>query len=201
MNKLLYLDLPTLPTDLEEELVKIALQIPTDESGRQWIEEFHEHKVRATSHVYGRGNTIISNALLQEIRKIYSPFFDEDVNAIVGNFTNTYGDGLTESPPHCDRYRHVSINYLLQTGGSNVRTCFFNESRKNDDLSMAENCRHDELTRDFDICLPKNVWHSYNVQNYHSVENIETTRLMFSLILPSNPDLPTFENKFKNLIK
>jgi hypothetical protein len=197
-NLLVYLNLPPLSTEISDQLTKFAMAIPPDSEGQKWLEEFHSNEIHSISVAYGR--VPIPDQLQQEIRNIYSVFFGEEVKAVVANLSNTYGDRLAESPPHCDRARKVSINYILQTGGDNVRTCFFNEKRKGTDLTAAENLTYDQLTRNFDVCLPYNTWHSFDVQTYHSVENIESTRVLFSLILPSNPDFITFKEKYKDII-
>lgn len=187
--------------ELEQEIIKISHDIPADESGRKWIEEFHDNKIHAVSHVYGRANTILNEQLQSTIQDLYGKFFNEKLYAIIGKLDNTSGHELAEAPPHCDRARYVAINYIIKSGGSNVLTCFYNERRSNNDLTASENIKYNQLTLDFKLCLPEHEWHSYNVQYAHSVENIENTRLLFSLFPVSNPDFDTFQKKYKDLIK
>lgn len=202
MKKIYYPQLPPLPAELEQEIVTAANSLAPDESGRQWVEQFHDNQIRAVSHVYGRGHTILSEHFQQELQRIYGPYFDnERLVGIVGKLENTYGSGLAESPPHCDRFRHFAVNYLLQSGGTNVLTCFYNEHRVGTDLTEAENGRYNNLTLDFKVCIPERIWHAYDVQYYHSVENIENARLMFSLVLASNPDFDTFKKNYKNILE
>jgi len=199
--KMVYLNLPKLPIDLANKLIQLASAIEPDQAAKEWVEEFHNNSIRAVSHVYGRGATIVSDELLAQINDLYSPYFNEKVFATVGKLENTYNDGLpAESPPHCDRQRQVSINYLLSTGGDEVRTCFFKNPRHVYDLNQAENDVYDNLELDFKLVIPINTWHSYNVQYYHSVENIYSDRLMFSILPESNPDFDTFKKHYQNLI-
>ena len=201
MSKLLYLNLPQLPRDIEQEIINTADKIPSDESGRLWIEEFHNHQVHAVSHVYGRANSILNGQLQEEIQQLYGKYFNENLVAVVGKLENTGGVQLAEAPPHCDRARYVAINYLIKSGGSNVLTCFYNEHRSNDDLTMAENVKYNQITLNCKVCIPERQWHSYDVQYVHSVENIENTRLLFSIVPISNPNFDTFQKKYKDLIK
>lgn len=199
MKKLYYLNLPLIPDDLKDTLIRAADSIPPDEPGRQWVEHFHNNQVRAASHVYGRDNTILPQEIQNKIQQIYGPYFNNTkIIGMVGKFENTYGDGVVECPPHCDRWRNFSINYLLKSGGSDVQTVFYNEYRQIKPMSEAENGLHKNLTIDFKICIPEEVWHSYDVQNYHSVENLENSRLMFSLVLVNNPTFKEFKEQFES---
>ena len=199
--KVVYLGLPKLPNKLKTKIIKLAKDIELDESARIWTENFHKNTIRAVSHVYGRGATILTNDMLEEVNAVYSPYFNERIFATVGKLENTYTDGLpAESPPHCDRQRQMSINYLLTTGGDDVRTCFFKNPRHTYNLAQAENDLYENLELDFKITIPAEHWHSYNVQYYHSVENIYSQRLIFSIVLESNPDFDTFKQKYQNLI-
>ena len=198
---LTYLDLPPLPVELERTIAEFASAIPPDEDGRLWIENFHDNQVQAVSHVYGRGNTFLSDAIQQQLNDLYSSYFGESVTGIVGKLDNTQHYTSACSPPHCDRYRYVAINYLLQAGGSNVMTCFYKQHRGSDDLTSADNIQYTKLDLHAEVCVPEQSWHAYNVQYYHSVENIESTRLMFSLVLDSNPTASMFKIKYINLLK
>lgn len=200
-NRLLYLNLPVLPPEIEKEITGIADNLPPDEPGRKWIEEFHDNKIHAVSHVYGRANSVLHEDLQKTLQNLYGEFFNEPFICVVGKLQNVNDVKFSHAPPHCDRARHIAINYLLQSGGENVKTCFYNERRTNSDLTSAENFKYNNITLDFKVCLPERVWHSYDVQHVHSVENIENTRLLFSIFLVSNPDFNTFQKKYKDLIK
>lgn len=196
---LTYLNLPPLPAELELTIQEFAKQIPPDEPGRTWIEDFHNNQIKAVSHVYGRGNTFFPDIIQHQLNQLYSSYFNESVTGIVGKLDNTQHYASACSPPHCDRGRYVAINYLLQAGGSNVKTCFYKQQRGSDDLTCAANLQINNLDFDTEFCVPEQRWHAYNVQYYHSVENIETTRLMLSLVLKSNPTVSVFKQKYFNL--
>ena len=199
--KIVYINIPKPSTDMIAEIYKVANQVEIDEPGRAWIENFHQNKIRAVSHVYGHQQNILPKWMQDELNDLYVPYFNQKVRAIVGKLSNTYLDGLpAEAPPHCDRERLISMNYLLESGGDDVLTCFYKEPRKNPDLTLAENGLKENLELDFKICLPINKWHSYSVQYYHGVENIISNRLIFSIKLESNPDFETFKQQYSHLL-
>lgn len=199
--ELTYLDLPLLPINLENTIIEFAKALPPDDIGRAWIEDFHYNKLQSVSVVFGRGHTFFPEAIQQQLNDIYGNYITEPLKGLVGNLDNTQNYQYACSAPHCDRHRYVAINYLLQAGGQNVLTRFYKQHRGSDDLTNAANLQIDKLEFDTEFCVPERKWHAYNAQYYHSVENIETTRLMFSLLLDSNPTVTTFKNKYSNLLK
>ena len=198
---LTYLDLPTLPVELENSIVEFALAIPPDEDGRRWIEDFHYNKLQAVSVVFGRSNTFLPDNIQQQLNNIYSKYLNEPVKGVVGNLNNTQQYPYACSAPHCDRYRYVSFNYLLRAGGEHVITRFYKQQRGSDDLTSAANLQIDKLEFDTEFCVSERQWHSYNTQYYHSVENIQTVRLMLVLFPESNPTVSLFKQKYSGLIK
>lgn len=194
------LNLPALPANLEARIIEAANLIPLDEPGRQWIEDFHNNKINAVSHVYGRSNTFLTGDLNDAVTSVYVDYFKEPISIIVGKLSNTQEYSFASSPPHCDRLRYVAINYLLQAGGNNVQTCIYKQPRKLDDLSAAENERYENLEINAKICIPEKKWHAYDVQFYHSVERIETSRLLLSILVNSNPTVEIFKQKYYALL-
>ena len=69
----------------------------------------------------------------------------------------TIKDGI---PKHVDVNRTMNYNYILQAGGSNVETVWWDNGK--------------ELYR---TCLPEKKWHKFNASIEHSIENIETERV------------------------
>ena len=199
--KIAYLNLPALPKKLITTLTDIALSIPYDLAGKEWLENFHGGNIQIISQVYGRDNTFMTPEIQKEINDIYSPYFDQPVLGVLGNLSNTTGQGESECPPHCDRYRKMAINYILQTGGSDVKTSFYKESRASDNLDESANELYDNVTLDFEIQLPAQTWHAYDVQHFHSVRNIANTRLIFSLVPSNNIDFATFVKQHPELLK
>jgi hypothetical protein len=67
-------------------------------------------------------------------------------------------------PKHVDVDRAINYNYILQAGGNNVETVWWDNGK--------------ELYR---TCLPEKKWHKFNASIEHSIENIETERVGISV--------------------
>jgi hypothetical protein len=102
-------------------------------------------------------------------------------------------------PAHYDYYRHIAINYYIDLGGDSVRTCFYDKSREMD-MEDSKFFTYDEINLQKSYHLQLNNWYSYSVQQCHSVENIETTRIILILVLKSNPTMQEFVQQHKTLI-
>ena len=50
------------------------------------------------------------------------------------------------------------------------------------------------------MIIPEEQWHQYDVQRFHSVENIETERYLLSILLSNNPNSEEFIKDYQNLI-
>jgi hypothetical protein len=199
-NIINFLDIPTLDHTLTKEIVDRANALGPDLESIAWLEHFHDHNIQAVSQIYARDAAIFSPELQNKIQQFYQPYFLTPVIPIFGVFENTYKDYTAECPPHCDRYRKVAVNYIIQTGGSNVLTCFYKNRRTNSNLETAENSRYENVILDFKIRLPEQIWHTYDVQTYHSVENIETKRIILSLYLENNLNYNDFIESHKQLL-
>ena len=70
-------------------------------------------------------------------------------------------DGI---PKHVDVDRVMCYNYILQSGGVNVETVWWDNDK--------------EIYR---TRLPEKKWHKINVSTEHSIENIETERVAISV--------------------
>jgi hypothetical protein len=196
-----FLNIPPLPSDILYDIITVADQLELDLDGQRWMTEFHENKIQVVSQVYGRSNTILPVFIQQQLEDIYKPYFDQSITGVVGKLTNIHGTGYSQSPPHCDRQRNIAINYIMRTGGDNVLTCYYKDKRKFKPLTESENSKYQDVELDFKVKLPEKVWHTYNVQNYHSVENITGSRLIFSLLLESNPTFEEFIKEYSNLLE
>lgn len=191
-NKILLLNLPSLPTQIEQVLVETCRSIPLKEQDRQWVNLFHKNELPIAAHSYGLQSAPIPKDVVEFIQQYLKAYFgQEELIMFVGILKNVVGQPST-SPPHCDRAREMAINYVLSTGGDNVQTCFYKEHREIHDITCAENKYYKDCTLDFKIKFPEKVWHAYNVQRYHSVENIEHERYLFSIKLKSNPTIDQF---------
>jgi hypothetical protein len=203
--KFAYLNIPPVPNHIQERLLSIGEQLPNDMDTVRRLQQWYGDSIRVASHVYGRKNAVLPLELQIELNKMFAPYFGTNFTAILGKIKNTHTDGLPAcTPPHCDRVRRIAVNYLLLAGGSNVETVLYKTGRTDPDLSNAQDARYEELEIDYRVQIPVETWHAYNVQYYHSVENVETTRLLLSLVLDNDTKRSlTFDKfviKYKNLI-
>lgn len=85
--------------------------------------------------------------------------------------------------PHVDIARREVFNYLLDTGGTNVSTCFYKVKPEYQNLfadpgTVIPYERIYEIDR---VVFEPNRWHVLNVQTVHSVENISSQRIALSI--------------------
>jgi hypothetical protein len=170
-----------------------------NEQSRQWVHEFHHGELVVAGHEYG--TTVLDEWYVKDLELIYKDFFpNEELYFVTGRISNVVGQKST-SPPHCDRKRKLAINYVLKTGGQQVSTCFYKERRSTPTLEAAENRYYKDLTVDVEEIIPEKTWHCFDVQTFHSVNDVETDRFLFSIILnTTNPSIEEFSLKYKNLM-
>lgn len=177
------LNLPPLPLELISRIRLISNLTAHNNDSRVWLNEFHDNKVNSANHSFELTPDDINN----DINQIYKSYFGEDMFSIIGVIRNVT-DRPACLPPHCDRYRNVAINFLIDEGGSNVSTCFYDYT-KNPTITLAENVKHDNINLIDTQFFKSGNWYAHNVQQCHSVENIETTRIFLGVVLKSNPSI------------
>ena len=69
-------------------------------------------------------------------------------------------------PVHKDRGRTTALNYIIDPGGANVHTIWYDE---------------DQVIPTCDAVLVKNQWHILQVDSYHTVMNIEERRFAITI--------------------
>ena len=67
---------------------------------------------------------------------------------------------------HKDVNREIVYNYIINTGGNDVRTVWFDE---------------DKVTEILSVEIPKHTWHEMDVTKFHTVENINNTRIALTI--------------------
>ena len=112
-----------------------------------------------------------------EIRKLPNTFVGESKNytihdvpdELLSYLKNMFPDRtlfryqtLTDGVPiHIDVGRNDTINYIINTGGDNVITSWYDENG----------------TEQFSVCIPKQTWHWLKVDVPHGVHNIKAIRV------------------------
>lgn len=196
--KLKFLNLPALPVDLNSQLIELCEQVKTRNQVTPWLAEFHNH-IPIALQEYGNDRTRLPFQMICDIVQFYRPYFQEDFLPILAVTDNANNKDSSCTPPHCDKFRKTAINCVLTNGGKNVETVFYKEKRTNDDFSVAEHKKYSELTFLEKHVLPERKWHAFDVQTFHSVENITHRRCILSLILKSNPSFNDFASVYPTL--
>lgn len=96
-----------------------------------------------------------------ELEKQLQPLFNFDITGRV--FVQIVRSGIDI---HKDTGRTIIYNYILETGGDNVYTRFFDE---------------DQETELYKINIPKHTWHQLDVTYFHDVVGIEKDRVAISV--------------------
>jgi hypothetical protein len=88
--------------------------------------------------------------------------------------------------PHTDRAREYTLMYLLQSGGENHRTVFY-ESKTIKNIDRMMTFDYNDLVEVDSITVPIKKWTILNAQEIHSVENIPYTRIAIQISIEHNP--------------
>jgi hypothetical protein len=200
MAEISFLNLPPVPEDLCVQMGEICKYLEFDEDRISWMHEFHQKELTLA----GYGKTVlcpeVNTELVNELETLYSKFFPtEKLYFILGHFKSYTGENSVIAP-HCDAGRITAINFLLQLGGTNVETCFYHELRNKIPDNTSDNLRYKDVTLDFKSVFPEKTWHCFDTQTFHSVENIESNRFLFAIVLQSNPTYEQFVDRYKQLV-
>ena len=77
----------------------------------------------------------------------------------------------------------MGINFYIDLGGDNVSTVFYDKHDPEDDLVGGHNARYEDLTKVSEHFCNDSTWYVFDTRQYHSVENIESTRVMLTISL------------------
>lgn len=96
------------------------------------------------------------HAATKELEEFLRPYFDSDTNIAFQLITD-------ELPIHKDYGRSSCYNYIIKTGGG-VNTVWYDDNLK-------------EIDR---VKFPTHIWHKINVETFHNVIGIDSTRIAIS---------------------
>lgn len=95
---------------------------------------------------------------------------------VIANMSNSNAACLY---PHIDTSRSVVLNFVVDCGGPQVSTVFYDKSHEID-RGHGQFFSYDEILP-VDTYILKNKWYALNTSRVHSVENIQSTRILISL--------------------
>ena len=126
----LFLNLPALPLTLEQHLIEICKKTKINHNRLNRIKSLYPSTLSIAAQEYGTEQIEkIPDHTLKQIQALYSEYFRGGIFVALGVAKNLCSHPSV-TPPHCDRGRQTAINYLLETGGSNVVTSFYTQKRK-----------------------------------------------------------------------
>lgn len=176
-------------------LIEIAKNIATkDIPERDIIEKFFKKQITNPTP----GWFFIESELREQFIKEYNNILSDHHMPTVGVFPNISPSTLASLPPHVDRERSLSLNYIIEPGGNNVITKFYHTPEHIKTENQIQVDHYDNLKLDCSLVTQKGNWYVLNVQKFHSVENVETTRIILSVSMRINYEI--FLEKYKHLV-
>ncbi len=185
MKYFTYHDYPVLPEFIKQEILEIVdsnpvvceVLLPQIKENIDWSKNLGLPLSEVDKHtsnflVYDVSENI-SNWISKNIPEKYKQI---NINSIVNG---------THLVPHIDEKRTRAVNYVIETGGSNVITSFYKVKKKYQHLEATTRTyipRH-KLTTIEKITIKKESWHSLAVQNIHDVRNIKIGKRRIILTL------------------
>jgi hypothetical protein len=158
---------------------------------KQELDNFHGNNTNAVLHHFDSPEFL--NKLIQtEFQHLFPKHKVSGLLGIMKNIKKVPGC----LPPHCDRIRAVGLGYFLEVGGDNVKTVFYD--RKETIVGVTPRILYSEINPVEQHVFKQGSWYGYNVDCYHSVEGIESTRLMVAVRL-IRPELDADEDFEYNL--
>lgn len=176
MSNVFRINLPLPSPELISTVQNYASSIAFDPDKKRWLDEFHSNTINSSLHHFDS-----PEFLTQLIRQEYQHIFPKHkLGGMIGIMSNA-NDTPACLPPHCDRGRAVGLNYFITLGGSDVQTVLYD--REETIVGVAKNISYSEITPIETQIFDQDSWFCFNTSRYHSVENLESTRLFIAIRL------------------
>ena len=168
------LQLPKPSNDLINLIKSIALDRPVNIISRNWHSSIQGPNINCAAGDFFSDKKISSLAIQE-----FQPLFKYSIHATIGIIHNTNPLKSASYPPHTDKVRTASINFYIELGGNNVKTIFYDKK----DLESEETkiLPYKDVSAQQEYVFDTDTWYLLNSRNFHSVENINTTRIIFGL--------------------
>jgi hypothetical protein len=172
------LNLPK-PSDRLISLVREAASTrSTNYASKAWHEGVQQAEINCAA-----GDFFAYEQVTAQSRQEYQQYFPYVLYPIVGIIENTDITRPASYCPHTDRVRTVGINYYIDAGGPNVTTVFYDKEDSADDDVGGNMLPYEQLTKVGEQHFNENAWYMFGTRRFHSVENVESTRLILTLSL------------------
>jgi hypothetical protein len=201
MNEFYQLDLPLLNDSLHKKLVNLSAAIAVSQEKRKWLQDFCAGNFTVAYQEYGTELTQIDSDTHNDLNMIFSAYFPgEQIQYVLGKIESV-PNTVSVVPPHCDRGRFTACNFVLETGGENVETVFYDFERDTNDLNSAVNFKENDVKVESSVVFKSNCWYVFNAQQAHGVTNITGSRYLLSLLFDSNIKYHDFVVRYKHLLR
>ena len=170
------LQLPKPSDDLINLVKSIALDRPINVSSRNWHSSIQGPDINCAA-----GDFFSNDNITLMAKEEFQSLFNKRINATIGVIHNVNPLALASYPPHTDRVRTTSINFYIDLGGDNVSTVFYDRQDLISDTVGGNVLPYKEVSAQQEYFFKANTWYLMNSRNFHSVENIKTTRIIFGL--------------------
>lgn len=165
-------------------------------NSKEWFNTTQRQKINCASG-YLVPDKIITSLSHEE----YVNFFpDENFDISIGILQNvSINDPVAFVPPHIDRGRTLGLMFIVETGGINTTTTFYKTPHTEYTPQQTVMVDYNDLESVYSIKTLKDQWYLIDVQQFHSVENIETHRILCSINF-YGITYSKFKEKYKNYL-
>jgi len=192
----LKINLPSPSVDIKREIYKIVDSAALELDLKKKHDQIQNYSVNSVSRKFVEDNCIFNKMMKSE----YSKYFDNSFSPSIGIITNTRPEKIACWPPHSDRVRIFALNFYLEEGGNGVHTVMYNTfDNYIPGHGTGKIYKYEELTIEKTYHLKMDQWYALNVRQAHSIENIETRRIILTI---SFHDFTFFDfiKKYNNLV-
>jgi len=191
------LNLPKPSSDLVKLVISAADNRPINHNGKLWHQAIQGSDLNCAA-----GEFFIDYEVMQLAKKEFSSFINVEFMAMVGVIRNVDRTSVACYPPHVDNGRTIAINNYIKLGGNDVKTVIYDKSypmhmRPNDRANVLT---YAELNKIEEYTLNSDAWYILDTTQYHSVENIESDRIILTLSIKDR-DFDDAIDIFSEIIK
>lgn len=157
---------------------------------------WHDFKNTVTEQLYPERNIVLAteaaddDVFISMVSAQYQDYFEKLISATYCSFTN-----LGETPACIGVHNHwrrtLALNFFLDQGGSEVRTCFY-EQKPDVELPIEEfrnYYKYEDMALKRYFVAEQNKWTVFDAKIPHSVENIESTRIYMTIVFAPSTEI------------
>lgn len=190
------INLPSPSSTIIDYIRKLSVQT-NDIANYQRSKSFHEqtNPTKICAGCFYQRNPLLDYL----VRKEFQNMFNEDFVVQLLRFRNFSENECAVYPPHTDVGKLLNLNYIIDAGGDNVRTIFYNKEEDGPDKLLGQIEHYENLTPINHFVGNAKEWHAIDVKRFHSLDNIAGTRTILCLGFKSM-SFSDFKSKYSSLI-